>query len=46
MSLKKRVLKLEAIVKVKDKREIVSYGVIAIKDISEGTGHIITVLKS
>lgn len=45
MSIKNRLLKLEAIVKVKDKREIVSYSVVTIDNISSSTGHIIKVVK-
>ena len=39
MSIRTRLLKLEAIVKIKDIREIVSYSVVAIDNTINGTGH-------
>jgi hypothetical protein len=45
MSVKTRLLKLEAIIKDKDKREIVSYSVVTIDNITNSTGHNFRVVK-
>jgi hypothetical protein len=45
MSLKNRLLKLEAIIRTKDKREIVAYSVRTIDNITNRSGYTFKVVK-